>query len=482
MLSINTNLSSIIAQRSMKQSTNKLNQAIERMTTGAKINHAKDNAANYNIATNMTTKLGALQVAEDNCAMGLDMLATANGTLAQIHDKLQRLRDLAVQSSNGTYGSQSKQAINSEANALVDEIERLYKTAEYNGIKLFDNEQKYELPADAPRAQYDGFIKEVVKRDTSVMTTLASVDPNFDLANGTYSISTPEEMKKLADMTNAGLVSAGDEFVLANDIDLSCYENWTPIGYYLVDNAGQFIEERSFKGVFDGNGFLITNMKIINPETALTALFSNIKTATIKNLGIKDFYISTNHGQCSSVAGMAASNSILENCYVKNGTVINSQKSAAAICTNLSGDITDCYSDITVIADYASGLVDHVMKNGMKIENCFSNSEISGAICSTGLAMSIATGYELIIKNSSVLGFSDLDYIFVYDYTNRDRGSKTIIENCSFSSLYEGVTLAKNASNYELNNVNIINTSLQKINLQIGINSSSYVIGDSGLY
>ena len=66
MLSINTNLSSIIAQRSMKQSTNLLNQAIERMTTGFKINHAKDNAANYSIATNMTTRINSYMVAQDN--------------------------------------------------------------------------------------------------------------------------------------------------------------------------------------------------------------------------------------------------------------------------------------------------------------------------------------------------------------------------------------------------------------------------------
>ena len=122
MLTINTNLSSLITQRSLRSSTNKLNQAIERMTTGAKINHAKDNAANYNIVSNMTTKMSSLQVAEDNCAMGLDMLATANGTLDQIHDKLQRLRDLATQASNGTYGEDSLKAINSEANALVDEL------------------------------------------------------------------------------------------------------------------------------------------------------------------------------------------------------------------------------------------------------------------------------------------------------------------------------------------------------------------------
>ena len=93
MLTINTNLSSLIAQSSMKSSTNKLNQAIERMTTGFKINHAKDNAANYSIATNMTTKIGAYNVAEDNAAMGLDLISTAEGTLDQIQDKLQRNTD-----------------------------------------------------------------------------------------------------------------------------------------------------------------------------------------------------------------------------------------------------------------------------------------------------------------------------------------------------------------------------------------------------
>ena len=95
MLSINTNLSSLIAQSSMKQSTNKLNLAIERMSTGFKVNHAKDNAANYSIATNMTTKINSYMVAEDNAAMGLDLISTAEGTLSQIQDKLSRLRALA---------------------------------------------------------------------------------------------------------------------------------------------------------------------------------------------------------------------------------------------------------------------------------------------------------------------------------------------------------------------------------------------------
>ena len=109
----------------MSSATKLLNQAVERMTTGYKINHAKDNAANYSISTNLTTKINAYMVAEDNCAMGLDMLSTANGNLDQISDKLTRLRDLQTQASNGTYGATSLNAINAEANALVDEINRL---------------------------------------------------------------------------------------------------------------------------------------------------------------------------------------------------------------------------------------------------------------------------------------------------------------------------------------------------------------------
>ena len=137
MLSINTNLSSLIVQNSLKQSTNRLNTAIERLTTGFKINHAKDNAANYNISTNMTTQIGSLDVAEDNTSMGLDILTTASDNLSLIQERVQRLRDLQEQACNDTYGEQALLAINAECNSLVDEINRLYLTTEYNGINLF---------------------------------------------------------------------------------------------------------------------------------------------------------------------------------------------------------------------------------------------------------------------------------------------------------------------------------------------------------
>ena len=109
----------------MSSSTAKLNQAIERMSTGFKINHAKDNAANYSISTNMSTQIGAYDVAANNVAMGMDLVTTASDIISTMQDHATRLQALSTQARNGTYGEQSMSAINSEAAAIMAEINRL---------------------------------------------------------------------------------------------------------------------------------------------------------------------------------------------------------------------------------------------------------------------------------------------------------------------------------------------------------------------
>ena len=99
-ITINTNLSSLVVQLSMKGSTIDLNRAIERMTTGYKINSAKDDAAGYAVVTGMNTQLGAYRVAETNATTGLDMVSTAVNTLDLMSNQLSRLRSLAVQAQN----------------------------------------------------------------------------------------------------------------------------------------------------------------------------------------------------------------------------------------------------------------------------------------------------------------------------------------------------------------------------------------------
>ena len=363
MLSINTNLPSLIAQNSLKNSTLKLNTAIERMTTGFKINSAKDNAANYSIATNMTTKINAYQVAEENTAMGLDLINTANDSLDLISDKLTRLRALAEQAANGTYGKQSLAAINAEAKALVDEIERSQANTAYNGIELFGKKA-------------GSFIAEIQQRDTSGMTKLAEIDETSAISGGTYSISSAQELAKLATMTNNGKIGANCEFVLANNIDLSAYtsgEGWVPIG----------LESSKFKATFDGNGYVISNLKISRPTTHYQGLFGAIENAEIKNTGLNNVDVEGMH-YTGALISRSFDGSTITNCYVENGKGIKSNGSnAGGIIACTSGNninISNCYTTIDIIADDHNGgglIGSNNAKNGT-ITNCYATGDITG--------------------------------------------------------------------------------------------------------
>ena len=137
-LTINTNISSLVAQSNLAKATSSLNQAIERMTTGYKINHAADNAAGYSIARNWETQLGSLDIAADNAATGADMLATLEDTYALVTSHVQRVRDLTEQAANGTYGEDSLEAIEAEITARLQEVDRITANCEFNGLKMMN--------------------------------------------------------------------------------------------------------------------------------------------------------------------------------------------------------------------------------------------------------------------------------------------------------------------------------------------------------
>ena len=123
---------------SLQDATVGLNRAIERMTTGYKINSAKDDAAGYAVSTKMQTQLSSIQVCQNNVAMAQSMVETANSTYDIVMTHLQRMRDLVIEGQNGTYGADSIAALQAEYNARYDEVCRVMDSAEYNSIKLFD--------------------------------------------------------------------------------------------------------------------------------------------------------------------------------------------------------------------------------------------------------------------------------------------------------------------------------------------------------
>ena len=135
---INTNISALAAQGSLSNVTKKQQTAMERLSTGMRINSAKDDAAGLAITNRMTSQIRGYAVAIRNSNDGISMTQTAEGALGQIGDMLQRMRELAVQASNGSNSAENRTAIQAEVIQLKAEINNIAKKTSHNDIKLLD--------------------------------------------------------------------------------------------------------------------------------------------------------------------------------------------------------------------------------------------------------------------------------------------------------------------------------------------------------
>ena len=138
MISINTNYGGLYAAKAAKSSQALVDTAMERLSTGKRINYAKDDAAGQAIAVRLTAEIQGLAIASRNAADGQSLLDTAEGALQETTSLLLRMRELAVQSSNGTLSTADRTALQTEAAALESEITRIAETTTWGGLQLLD--------------------------------------------------------------------------------------------------------------------------------------------------------------------------------------------------------------------------------------------------------------------------------------------------------------------------------------------------------
>jgi flagellin len=148
---INTNINSLTAQRNLGMSQASLATSMQRLSSGLRINSAKDDAAGLAISERMTTQIRGSNQAARNANDGISLAQTAEGDLAQIGNNLQRMRELAVQSANATNSSSDRAALDGEVQALSAEIDRAAQNSSFNGTKLLDGSftaQKFQVGAN----------------------------------------------------------------------------------------------------------------------------------------------------------------------------------------------------------------------------------------------------------------------------------------------------------------------------------------------
>ena len=399
-LTINTNLSSLIVQSSLSKSTNGLNQAIERMTTGFKINGAKDNAAGYSIANSMGVKLSSFDVALDNVMLGTTLINTASNNLSLVTEHLQRMRDLAEQAANGTYGEDSLNAIQSEIDARTDEINRVMSNTEYNGIKLFAQKEQEQKQVTVDES------KRVVNQ-----TTFQSGE--------TYYLTTSDDLVKLQDLVNSGVSTSNVTFELANDINMRGVD-FRGIGTCGGDSA-KIDSTKAFKGTFHGNGYSISNLTI-NTTEEYVGLFGYISGGTVDSLGIKNCNIS-GEARVGGLVGYMDSGAISSSYsmgsvngewylgglvgYMDSGAISSSYSMGSVngrwylgglVGSMGSGSIESCYSTGNVEgSSYIGGLVGN--GSSVTIENCYSTSSVTGRGENAGGLIGYVSGGDSLISS-----------------------------------------------------------------------------------
>ncbi|MDP5254275.1 MULTISPECIES: flagellin [unclassified Vibrio] len=169
-INVNTNVSAMTAQRYLNKASNDLNTSMERLSSGNKINSAKDDAAGLQISNRLTSQSRGLEVAMRNANDGISIAQTAEGAMNESTSVLQRMRDLAIQSANGTNSDAERAALNEESTALQDELNRIAETTSFGGRRLLNGtfgDASFQIGSNAGEAMIMGLTS--IRADDSRM-------------------------------------------------------------------------------------------------------------------------------------------------------------------------------------------------------------------------------------------------------------------------------------------------------------------------
>ena len=175
---INYNVSSMIANNALARNDSALSKSLERLSSGYKINHAKDNAAGLAMSRRMNAQLRGLDVAGDNANDGISIVEIADGAMSEVHDILQRMNELAVKSSTGTLTDDDREKIDEELQALNDEIERIGQTTQFNGQNLLDGSFDLKGYSTNAAVSVDYFSDQLAGQKISLGVITATFDAN----------------------------------------------------------------------------------------------------------------------------------------------------------------------------------------------------------------------------------------------------------------------------------------------------------------
>ncbi len=356
---INTNVASLNAQRNLYASQNTLDQALQRLSSGLRINSAKDDAAGLSIAERMSAQIRGSDQAARNANDGISLAQTAEGALTQVTANLQRIRELAVQAANGSNSQADRTALNSEAAQLIAEIDRVATSTQFNGVNLLDGSftsQAFQVGSNA--------------NQTISITSIASARSN---ALGVGAVTSYSTTRTGSAVGGVGIATAGDMTI-----------NGVAVGASATDGVSNISAT--------GSAIAIANaINAVSGSTNVTATVAD----TTKTVTVAPDTATLNTVAGYTINGVALGNITLNMTAAGASSAITASNFAAAV------NAVSSTTGVTATMVASTGAVTLTAADGrnISIQNTSTNS--ASELSAIGIATSVTTATVSLSSSSS---------------------------------------------------------------------------------
>jgi flagellin len=359
---INTNVMSLNAQRNLTASGADLATSLQRLSSGMRINSAKDDAAGLAISQRFTTQIRGMDQAARNANDGISLSQTAEGAMAEIGNNLQRIRELAVQSRNATNSASDRAALNAEAQALKAEVDRVAGTTNFNNVKLLDGSfQNQSFQVGANQGETIDIANIVDARSSALGTWDSIATASTSIESGAFAdvtLAAADVFSLEVDGVEVfALTAAGAETVSASDIDAALADSTVladlqAAGITFTGTAAA--GDLSFSKA-DGSDFdiVVTNDGTGAGFADFTGTVSTTNgEASTEQTGFATLDISTAEGADNAMLAMDAALSAINTARADMGAVQNRFTSVVANLSTTSENLSAARSRIQD-ADFA---------------------------------------------------------------------------------------------------------------------------------
>lgn len=335
-MKINYNVSAVVANAALTVNEKKFNVSTERLSTGYKVNHAKENPSGIAIAKRMNAQLKGLSQSKDNASTAVSVVSTAEGALTEIQSMIQRMNELSVQAATGTKTDSDRESIQAEIKELKEEIERMKNDTEFNGKKLLNGDCDLKGYADAKGIKVSYYSDEtpVANYKFSLVNPIPlDQDGNVDLKDG--SVTLLQDGSENAFPKDAKITYDGDKVTVtaANEFEIT----------FKVDkNVTTTSQDGSIS--LDITGIGAMRVQIGANEGQVLAI--RIPEVSLDTLGLSDIDISTQEGAQRAIGLSKQANAYISSVRSRIGAYENRLEHTQSSLGVTEENVTSAFSRI----------------------------------------------------------------------------------------------------------------------------------------